>query len=231
MTTSTIATIPPFGEYAPITYLDISTLSVSLAIWTYVYHRAVLSKHHGGTPNGFVDSTFISNLHSVPLCALGLLSLTGVVPESVPLCWSISHFVFDLLDTIVRRDAMWFVHAVISLALNILTGSSARHRATRSVSRGFFTEGSTPFLNHWKKSKSYASFVIFFLSFTLFRIVWTPYFLYNIYAVALDGQIDYLIWPSIMFYLLQLAWYGKMCTMLVDYRDPNKQAKKIMKAQ
>mmetsp|Transcript_14684 Transcript_14684/g.35386 ORF Transcript_14684/g.35386 Transcript_14684/m.35386 type:complete len:111 (-) Transcript_14684:271-603(-) len=88
-----------------------------------------------------------------------------------------------------------------------------------------------PFLNHWKKSKSYASFVIFFLFFTLFRIVWTPYFLYNIYAVALDGQIDYLIWPSIMFYLLQLAWYGKMCTMLVDYRDPNKQAKKIMKAQ
>lgn len=224
--------LPRCGERPALTrVLDIALLSVSLAFWTYVYHRAVLSKHHGGTPNGFVDSAFISNLHCVPLCALALLSLTGVVPESIPLCWSISHFVLDLLDTIVRRDAMWFVHAVISLALNVFTGSSARHRALRSVSRGFFTEGSTPFLNYWKKSKSHASFVIFFLSFTLCRIVWTPYFLYNIYAVALDGEIDYLIWPSILFYTLQLAWYSKMCMMVVNYRDPEKQAEKILKAQ
>lgn len=48
----------------------------------------------------------------------------------------------DLLDTIVRRDAMWFVHAVISLVLNILGGFNARHRELRSVSKGFFAEAS-----------------------------------------------------------------------------------------
>ena len=43
----------------------------------------------------------------------------------------------------MRRDGMWFVHAVISLILNVATGFSVRHRVLRSVSKGFFTEGST----------------------------------------------------------------------------------------
>ncbi len=38
---------------------------------------------------------------------------------------------------------MWTIHALISLALNVLTGSNARHRALRSVSKGFFAEAST----------------------------------------------------------------------------------------
>lgn len=66
-----------------------------------------------------------------------------MIPESVPLCWSISFFVVDLLDAVVRREGMWIAHAVISLALNLLTGCRARHRAVRSVSKGFFAEGST----------------------------------------------------------------------------------------
>lgn len=115
---------------------------------------------------------------------------------------------------------MFFVHAVISLALNFSTGGTARHRALKSASKGMLAEGSTPFLNHWKKSKSYLSFFIFFLSFTLFRIIWVPYFLYRTYAVHLDGELDFLVWPSALFCILQLAWYAKMCTMVVNYRVP-----------
>lgn len=47
----------------------------------------------------------------------------------------------DLVDTIVRRDVMFGVHAVISLMLNLLGGGSARHRALRSLSKGFFYGG------------------------------------------------------------------------------------------
>ena len=49
----------------------------------------------------------------------------------------------DLLDSIVRCEYMWLLHAVISLVLNVATGWNARHCALRSVSKGFFAEGST----------------------------------------------------------------------------------------
>jgi hypothetical protein len=41
------------------------------------------------------------------------------------------------------------IHALISLALNVLTGSNARHRALRSVSKGFFAEASTVRTNYF----------------------------------------------------------------------------------
>ncbi len=53
-------------------------------------------------------------------------------------------------------------------------------------------------------------------------MIWVPYFVYTTYAIHLKGEIDYLIWPSVMFYVLQLLWYGKMCTMVVNYRVPKK---------
>jgi hypothetical protein len=87
-----------------------------------------------------------------------------------------------------------------------------------------------PFLNRWKKSKSYVSFVLFFVAFTLCRVVWVPYFVYTTYAVYLHGEIDYLIWPSILFYILQLVWYAKMCTMIVNYKLP-KEMKERLKEQ
>jgi hypothetical protein len=71
------------------------------------------------------------------------LSLNRIIPESVPICWSVSFFVVDLIDCIVRGEAMWFVHAVISLALNLLTAQFPMHRKLRSVSKGFFAEAST----------------------------------------------------------------------------------------
>ena len=134
--------IPPYGEYVSMTSTDILLLTSCLALWSYAYYITVLHPKHG-QPHGFDSSTLISNLHSVPLCILAFLSLLEVIPEIYPLSWSLSFFVLDLVDTIVRRDGMWFVHAVISLALNVLTGFSARHRVIRSVSKGFFTEGST----------------------------------------------------------------------------------------
>lgn len=225
---TTPPSIPPIDESVSITTVDIALLIANLTFWIIVYYRAVLSPATG-RPDGFESSTFISNLHSVPLCLLASLSLLHAIPESVPLTWSVSFFLVDLLDTIVRRDAMWGAHAVISLALNLLTGSKARHRAIRSVSKGFFTEASTPFLNYWKKSKSYASFLVFFLVFTSCRMIWVPYFVYGTYAILLNGEIDFLIWPSVLFYVLQLMWYVKMCTMVAKYKIPKEAQERLNK--
>jgi hypothetical protein len=73
---------------------------------------------------------------------------------------------------------------------------------------------------------------MFFIAFTLCRVVWVPYFVYTTYALYLHGEIDYLIWPSILFYILQLAWYAKMCTMIVNYKQQlPKELKERLKEQ
>ena len=61
-------------------------------------------------------------------------------------------------------------------------------------------------------------------------MVWVPYFVYTTYAIYLDGEIDYLIWPSVLFYILQLCWYVKMCGMALHYKLP-KEVKDRLKKQ
>ena len=128
--------------YTHVTPLEVSLFFVFLGIFLVGYYRTVLSPVTG-RPDGFGNSTFISNLHSIPLCLLACLSLNRIVPESLPVCWSVSFFAVDLMDSVIRREAMWFVHAVISLGLNLLTWRSTPHRVLRSVSKGFFAEAST----------------------------------------------------------------------------------------
>eukprot|EP01082_Thalassiosira_pseudonana_P009407 g8371.t1 g8371 contig29:369312-370157(+) len=205
-------------------------LLLFLTLWLFAYYITVLSPTHGA-PNGFESSALLSNLHSVPLCILAALSLLDIVDEVYPLCWSLSFFVVDVLDCAVRRDLMWGVHGMISLVLNVATGGNGVHRGLRSLSKGFFTEASTPFLNHWKLNKNYTNFLIFFTSFTVCRILWVPYFIYNTYAIHLQGKIDYLIWPSVLFYVLQLFWYVKMVGMVFHYRLPKEVIEREKKAK
>ena len=58
-----------------------------------------------------------------------------------------------------------------------------------------------------------------------------PYFLYQTYAVQLEGDLDFLVWPSAMFYVLQLAWYAKMCSMVLHYRLPREVKERLHKEQ
>ena len=123
-------------------YDNIALLGIFLSIFLCCYYIAVLSPR-SGKPDGFGESAAISNLHSIPLVLLASLSLWRVIPETVPLYWSISFFLVDLLDAVIRREGMWTIHAILSLVLNVWTGGDARHRALRSVSKGFFAEAST----------------------------------------------------------------------------------------
>ena len=134
-------TLPPIDEYVSISSLDIALLTSFSTFWAIVYYRAVLSP--SGRPDGFDSSALISNLHACPLCILAFLSLQDVVPESVPISWSIAFFLADLVDAAVRRDAVFTLHAIVSLSLNLFTGGTARHRALKSSSKGMLAEAST----------------------------------------------------------------------------------------
>ena len=131
-----------YDDYTSITSLEISLLITFLFVWFAAYYHTTLSPKTG-KPDGFGTSTFISNLHSVPLCILAYLSIQQIIPESIPLCYSISFFIIDLLDAVVRKEYIWIIHAVISLVLNVATGWNVKHVKLRSVSKGFFAEAST----------------------------------------------------------------------------------------
>lgn len=88
-----------------------------------------------------------------------------------------------------------------------------------------------PFLNYWKKSRSYSSYVVFFIVFTLCRVIWVPYFIYTTYAHHMHGELDMLIWPSLAFCLLQFAWYAKMCMIVVNYKIPKDLMEQVSKEQ
>ena len=183
--------------------------SAFLTLWLLAYYQLKLSRK------------FLANFHSGPLVILALLSLQEVIPESIPLCFSSSFFVVDIIDeAFMNRNLMWTVHGVISLGLNLGTAMSPQHCKLRSVSKGYLTEGSSYFFNHWKESKTYASFVVFFTSFTLCRVLWVPYFVYDTYVNKLNGVTDFLLYLSVMFCMLNGIWYFKMCQMLVNYRLP-----------
>lgn len=192
---------------------EIKLFSVFLTLWLLAYYHPILSKK--------ISRNFLSNLHSGLICILALLSLHRAISESIPLCYSSSFFVADVIDeAFVNRDVMWTMHGIISLALNLGTAMSPQHRELRSVSKGYLVEGSTLPFNYWKGSKSYASYVAFFFSFTVCRVLWVPYFLYDSYMTKLNGELDFLLYPSAMFCVLNGAWYFKMCQMLVNYRLP-----------
>lgn len=128
-------------EFASVTQVDIYIFLTFLSLWFSAYWEVVHSEN--GVPNGFDKSRFISNLHSVPLVVLGLLSLWELIPETVPVAFSTSFFIVDVVDCIVRQDLMWGFHGVISFVLNVGSGMSGVHRQLRSTSKGFFAEAST----------------------------------------------------------------------------------------
>ena len=193
--------------------LELKLFSVFLTLWLLAYYHPSLK----------LSREKLSNIHCVPLCILALLSLQHIVSESIPLCYSSSFFVVDIIDEgFINRDVMWTIHGVISLGLNLGTAMSPTHRNLRSVSKGYLVEGSTYPFNYWKRCKSYMSFAVFFGVFTVCRVIWVPYFLYDTYVNELDGETDLLLYLSVLFCLLNGAWYFKMCQMMVNYRVPKK---------
>ncbi len=62
-------------------------------------------------------------------------------------------------------------------------------------------------------------------------MVWVPLFLHRAYVVHLGGELDYMIWPSVAFYLLQMAWYAKMCAMVVNYKLPKAVKERLKKVE
>lgn len=130
--------------YASISSTEFAIFLFSLTLWTTAYYHTTISPHNPNShPRGFEHSKFISNLHSIPLVFLSLASLLEFIPETYPIFYSVGFFIVDLADCIKRGDAVFFLHAILTLGLNLGTCSSVVHRGLRSSSKGFLAEAST----------------------------------------------------------------------------------------
>mmetsp|Transcript_15452 Transcript_15452/g.25766 ORF Transcript_15452/g.25766 Transcript_15452/m.25766 type:complete len:276 (-) Transcript_15452:104-931(-) len=202
-----LETIPShrFGLY-------IICLTGWVASWAICYRRG------NNNIGAWGRSSAVSNINSVPLVALAILSLLRIIPEAIPWAWSSAFFTVDTIDAIIRRDAPFFAHGAISLFLNITTEQSSQHAHLRFLSRGYLTEFSTPFLNRWKRTHTKRDYVLFFVAFTGCRVIWVPWFAWEMKNLL---GADYIFFGSCLFYIIQMVWYSKMIPILLHYKVPD----------
>lgn len=180
--------------------------------WFIMYRKG------GNDIQAWGHSSKISDINSVPLVAMAILSLLQLIPEAIPWAWSSAFFTVDTIDSIVRQDAPFLAHGAISLFLNIVTEKSSQHAQLRFLSRGYLTECSTPFLNRWKRTHTRRDYVLFFVAFTCCRIIWVPWFVWEMKRLL---GADFIFYGSVFFYVIQIVWYSKMIPILLHYKVPD----------
>lgn len=192
--------------------LYIICLAGWVASWGVCYRRG------GNNTQAWGHSSAISDINSVPLVVMAILSLLRLIPEAIPWAWSSAFFTVDTIDAIIRRDAPFFAHGAISLFLNIMSEQSSQHARLRLLSRGYLTEFSTPFLNRWKRTHTKRDYVLFFVAFTACRMIWVPLFVWEMKTLL---GADYIFVGSCLFYMIQLGFYSKMIPIFFHYRVPD----------
>ncbi len=158
-----------------------------------------------------------SNITGMIMSAVSLyFNDEEIFMEANSLLWFASFFIVDLFDCLYRKDAIYTIHAIITLAL-CGVNCTPKFYNLRIASQGSFTEISSPYLWIWKNSKKKVDFQIFALLFFLCRIVWVPVFVTRASRIVDLGTAAYYVTGA--FYLLQLIFFYKIVAMLLNYKE------------
>ncbi|GKY92296.1 hypothetical protein MPSEU_000200700 [Mayamaea pseudoterrestris] len=183
------------------------------AMWIaiYAYCRA--------TGIAFYKWHTIHNLHNLGAIALGLQSLyynnDNVFNERIPILWSISYFLIDLLDCVLRLDRDYTIHAGFCLLLGYFNYTTPTLRRLRMNSKASLCESSNPFMHLAKHTRRPAHFLLFAVVYTCCRIVWIPVMVKQLLdeGLTLTNPIQMAL---LGFYGLNLFWYAKIIRILVE---------------
>lgn len=191
-------------------------ISMWVACWVYSYLLA------GKKIEAFSTSGGLHDFHSVVIIIASLISLyyddDKVFPERLGNAFSLSYFLVDWADCLVRFDLPFLAHASLSLVAIGGCYVSRAHQMYRSASKVLLIEASTPLLHTWQRSKKKKDFVLFFTLFTVFRMIWFPIFLYKAFMEP-NIPLDYVYFSSALLLPLQILWWTKMATMLSNYKE------------
>ena len=161
--------------------------------------------------------TFIHLLHHIIAMIVGSISLyyfdDDVLKERVGIMFSISYFVVDLFDCIIRYDVNYAIHATLCLCLGYYNFTHPVLFQVRSNSCASFIELSTPIFQLVKYKRTPVLFVLFAISFTLCRIIWVPCIGYYVYSNGVTiTELPMLLLFG--FYCLNWYWYSKILKIL-----------------
>ena len=155
--------------------------------------------------------------HHIVAMTIGGISLyyhdDTILKERISIFFSLSYFVFDLLDCIIRYDVNYAIHATLCLCLGYYNYTHPILFATRSNSRAAFIELSTPIFQLVQYKRTPILFVLFAITFTCCRIIWVPCIAYHIH----QHGVQYNELPMILlggFYCLNWFWYSKILRIL-----------------
>jgi len=186
------------------------------ALWVYSFISA------GKKLEAFSKKCELHDFHSGGIVIICFLSLyhnnDTVFPERLGNIFSISYFLVDWADCLVRFDAPFLVHATLSLLAIGGCYFSPAHQMYRSASKVLLIEASTPLLHIWHKSKKKKDLMTFFVVFTACRILWFPYFLCKAFMEP-SLPLDFVFFSSVLLLPLQILWWIKMTAMLLSYKE------------
>lgn len=188
------------------------------ASWVYCY------LNHGGL-EAFSKHTSLHVFHSIVIVSFSALSIyyndDNIFPERLGNVFSLCYFLVDFVDCVARRDVPFLIHASLSLLSIGGCYFSPIHQVYRSASKVLLIETSSPLLHLWQKTKTKQDFMIFFLTFTAFRIIWFPIFLYGVFTNP-HLPLDRVFYIAASLLPLQLVWWLKMVKMAVNYKEERK---------
>ena len=198
-------------------------LTLPLALWStgffYCYAPALSSSSNGSeTRPTFHRWYFIHNLHNIGAMLIGLLSLyfndDSIFNERIQVLWNVSYFIVDLADCIIQRNKEYTLHALLCLVMGFYGVTVPIVLSTRTPSKLSFVEISNPFRYMARKTKKVSHSALFFLVYTLCRIVYIPFIIDSLRNVGMQWTAGPMIVTCVV-YGLQLWWWYKMWRIVI----------------
>jgi TLC domain len=193
----------------PTSTADGVSFLVLVTCWSGIYYHSVRHKYD------FSKVHSLHNFHNGGAIALGLCSLGHLVPESIPIVWSLAYFTIDTVDCYRRNDITYLVHALFCAFLGLANYNHPMLYRLKMNSQASFCEFSNPFMHLAKRTRNPIHFALFAVVFTLCRIVWLPHMYRQLQRMG-GLQYDHPIMIVFtLFYLLNWYWYYKILAILI----------------
>lgn len=186
-------------------------------LWTscWIYARLFDKKD-------FAKWYMIHTLHHVGAISQASISLyyqnDTLFHERIPILWSMSYFVIDIVDCLYMGHILYIAHGVVCLALGLANYNIPLLRQLRMNSKATYIETSSILLYQVKQHRKPWLFALFALTYTCCRILWIPCMMKEL----LDHGMEYtsfIFMLLVVFYLLQIHWYIKILKIVVTGGD------------
>jgi hypothetical protein len=198
-------------------------------LWTscWIYAR-IISK------TDFAKWYNLHTLHHVGAITQASLSLyfqnDDIFHERIPILWSMSYFVIDIVDCFYMGHLLYIAHGVVCLCLGVANYNIPLLRELRMNSKATYIETSSILLYQVKQYRKPWLFLVFAITYTCCRILWIPYMMKEL----LDNGMKYthiIFILLVIFYLLQIHWWIKILKILItgDRTDANSKDMKTKK--